>query len=462
MAGDGSFEGTAAWLRGQWSNPGDIFTILLLIGGDIVQTAIAQLCAGPVPGLTPVSFSFGWVTYAVSAMLSAVGNNRLMPSPEVDCIIINAKSGFARTNYSWILSRMLRDFDHWRPALCDRLEQEKLNELREINRSSAKPRDEDEIRVALRVSVWECNSATGRGSGDVIYWIGLFVTAVQFGIAAIPWGLYGEWYTFFVIGAGTALAYAGGALPQWWDEKVGIRKLKYTDTTKERKDVFLTEGNGSHDAILILGCEGGLDLEALAASQRELRSPWTTRVLSFTLAICWIALLISVSGWEQHTWYVLAAGMLGLVHNVIVAGVPRQPQAFGIDLVHRETIVEGKVMQVLRLVEESHPRAGAALLEIFFPGKLFPREQLMWEYAERRAEAWKENSKKVGHVARTEAWPMPPLQSPLPKKDGKKDDSDIPESGPYTYDGGPSNWDSRPQAVLGASRPSKDHVVTVE
>ncbi len=61
MADDGSFEGTAAWLRGQWSNPSDIFTILLLIGGDIVQAAIAQLSAGPVSGLTPVSFSFGWV-----------------------------------------------------------------------------------------------------------------------------------------------------------------------------------------------------------------------------------------------------------------------------------------------------------------------------------------------------------------------------------------------------------------
>ena len=52
---------TGAWLRDQWSNPSDIFTILLIIGGDVVQVAIAQLCAGPVPGLTPVSFSFGWV-----------------------------------------------------------------------------------------------------------------------------------------------------------------------------------------------------------------------------------------------------------------------------------------------------------------------------------------------------------------------------------------------------------------
>nr|POE46975.1 hypothetical protein CFP56_00307 [Quercus suber] len=56
-----TFAGTAARLNAQWKNPSDIFTILMIIGGDIVKVALAQLCAGPVPYLTPVSFSFGWV-----------------------------------------------------------------------------------------------------------------------------------------------------------------------------------------------------------------------------------------------------------------------------------------------------------------------------------------------------------------------------------------------------------------
>ena len=61
---------TVDFLRGQWSNPADIFTILLIIGGDVVRVAIAQLCAGPVPNLTPVSFSFGWVIFSVLARLT--------------------------------------------------------------------------------------------------------------------------------------------------------------------------------------------------------------------------------------------------------------------------------------------------------------------------------------------------------------------------------------------------------
>ena len=57
-----SVQSTSQWLEGQWSNPSDIFTILLIVGGDIIQVAIAQLSAGPIPYLVPVSFSFGWVT----------------------------------------------------------------------------------------------------------------------------------------------------------------------------------------------------------------------------------------------------------------------------------------------------------------------------------------------------------------------------------------------------------------
>lgn len=41
----------------EWSNPSNYaFTILLLLGGDVIARALAQLAGGPV---TPVAFSFG-------------------------------------------------------------------------------------------------------------------------------------------------------------------------------------------------------------------------------------------------------------------------------------------------------------------------------------------------------------------------------------------------------------------
>ncbi len=40
----------------QWKNPGDVFSVLLLLGGDVVARALAQLSGS---SLTPVAFSFG-------------------------------------------------------------------------------------------------------------------------------------------------------------------------------------------------------------------------------------------------------------------------------------------------------------------------------------------------------------------------------------------------------------------
>lgn len=46
----------AAELRRQWTEPTDVISVLLLLGGEIVNKALAQLAGGIV---TPVTFSFG-------------------------------------------------------------------------------------------------------------------------------------------------------------------------------------------------------------------------------------------------------------------------------------------------------------------------------------------------------------------------------------------------------------------
>jgi hypothetical protein len=40
----------------QWTHPGDVFSVLLILGGDVVGRALAQLTGGR---LTPPTFSFG-------------------------------------------------------------------------------------------------------------------------------------------------------------------------------------------------------------------------------------------------------------------------------------------------------------------------------------------------------------------------------------------------------------------
>lgn len=40
----------------QWKNPSDVFSVLLILGGDVVARALAQLAGS---GIAPVAFSFG-------------------------------------------------------------------------------------------------------------------------------------------------------------------------------------------------------------------------------------------------------------------------------------------------------------------------------------------------------------------------------------------------------------------
>ncbi|EEB99951.1 hypothetical protein MPER_00236, partial [Moniliophthora perniciosa FA553] len=59
-----------------WKNPSDTLSILLIIGGDVVLKALAQLSGRK---LVPVAFSFGWVAYSFNTLMSIFGDGRLMP-----------------------------------------------------------------------------------------------------------------------------------------------------------------------------------------------------------------------------------------------------------------------------------------------------------------------------------------------------------------------------------------------
>lgn len=94
-----------------WRNPGDILFLLLLIGDNTVQQAIAQLFGVYVQPykrlpriyVTFVAFSFGWVACALTSLTSAIGDKQLMP-PTPDCPTMMA-------NRSWLLGRTLHEYE---------------------------------------------------------------------------------------------------------------------------------------------------------------------------------------------------------------------------------------------------------------------------------------------------------------------------------------------------------------
>ncbi|EWZ79010.1 hypothetical protein FOWG_16788 [Fusarium oxysporum f. sp. lycopersici MN25] len=375
----------------QWKNPSDVFSVLLILGGDVVARALAQLVGSRI---TPVAFSFGWVAYAISAVVGAIGENKLMPLPDTSCEVINAKSGYKRGNTSWIIGRIVRDYDEWKDekvserlktmlAAKDKFDREKANT--EIPGSGDKlkyPKN-----AGLCISVYEAGEAQmGTPGYDFVYWLGFGTTILQLGIAAIPCGIFGDWGIFLITVSGILLSFATGSLPQWKEEKWACRD-------KSKKDVILTKGNGSQHAILILGAGKGFDLEDLATGQTtDISAPGTTRFALIGLAALWILLLITASGIKQNTWFLLAIGGVGILQNIVVAGKMRHPAAYGMPLTFVKVIGSPKVMDTLFEVEEKYPYAGANMVDTFFSGgKLRDYEEKRWENLAKDAEArWKE------------------------------------------------------------------------
>ncbi|KAF9463934.1 hypothetical protein BDZ94DRAFT_1282335 [Collybia nuda] len=368
----------------QWSNPGDILSLLMIIGGEVIQRALAQVGGGI---LTPVTFSFGWVAYAFNSLTFVVGGGNIMPSADHETLLINGKQGYVRENRSWILGRAVRDFDHWMPKTVDEVLQQMLTDAEQYDREAArKSGGEDPFknykreRAGLCISIFKTSDAVlkvpGVPSNDWVYYSGIFVALLQLGVAAIPVALSGQWSVILITASGTLLAFASGALPQWGAEKWKCRRRE--------KTVTLTEGNGAQHAIVIIGQSGALDLEDLATGSGERSMVLSTRACLVTLLVLWIMLLISVSGLEESRWFVILVGSIGMVHNVVVAGAPRRPEAFGLHLEFVKVIGNVKAMKALMALEETYPRVGASLVPIFFPGKLRKDEETFWNEQEKK------------------------------------------------------------------------------
>ncbi|CAO2647118.1 Nn.00g080400.m01.CDS01 [Neocucurbitaria sp. VM-36] len=359
-----------------WSQPGDVFSVLLILGGDIVHRALAQLVG---TRITPVTFSFGWVSYAVSALYTSVSNASLMP-PGSECpiLVFTAKNGYVRANNSWVLSRLLRDFESW----MDIAVRNKLDEIMRARHNYMKSHARKGTTIpmpkksGLCISIYEPSGTRKAGDPtlDYVYWSGPFVVSIQLAVAAVPIIVSRDWSTMVITAIGSVLAFLTGALPHW-------RKEKWFGRRNAMNSYILTRGNGAQHALMIIGNKHGLNLEDLAVGAENLDTAsagWTTRASMFTLSCLWIALLIGAAGLSQPSWYLLCVGGIGMLQNLLVAGWRRQPGALGIHLKFRGVIGHMSTMDALLELETQYPNAGRSLLRTFFPGTLFPDEEAKW------------------------------------------------------------------------------------
>ncbi|KAK5998587.1 hypothetical protein PT974_00968 [Cladobotryum mycophilum] len=356
-----SSEFTAQWIR-----PGDIFSVLLILGGDVIQLACAAMASGSSIPPNPVTFSFGWVAYSVSSLLlSAIGSNRLISfPPEIELKVINLKSGAQRSNNSWLLGRFVKTYSYWMPPEVRPCHSNKTVRSKSVDEENTFAGNEKplsallDVPYALCVAVycWREDSSPGIPTRDLVWWSGYIVSLIQLGIATIPLCLYGDWAILLAIGSGTILAYSSASLPQWRKEKWNSRRSKMP--------IALMQGNGVHHVIIIDGGYNGLDLEALAAGLRVIDSR-STRISIFLLSFLWLALLVSCTGIRANTWYLLATGGIVLKRS-------------DLESEEGEVFAEPKVMWTLMRLELKYKGYGKIFLNEFFPGKLLDWEKEWW------------------------------------------------------------------------------------
>lgn len=330
-----------ALIKEDWSNPSDILSILTVIGGDIVQGALTQLTSSH-RFFAPVAFSFGWVAYSFSAILAAIGSHRLAPDPDCPCVLIDVSTGYARDVKSWVLSRLVRDYEF--PG-----EQPPGLTITFYHTSPVKP--------------------TGVPGRDWLYYSGVIVIIAQLGIAVIPGVLFGNWLILILTFGGLCLIQVHASLPQWRKELWGARPV----AEGKQEVVSLTKGNGSSYVMVIRSDGVGLRLVDLAAG-REVSSRTTVPAI-FLLSILWLVHLFCMTGVVNNSWYSFLIGGLGMLQNAVASGARRRPQASGFHLDKVHEIHNKKVFVALKEAEEVERKVGIQLTDIFFPGGLRPEEE---------------------------------------------------------------------------------------
>ena len=328
-------------------------------------------------------------------LLTPSKNQRNKPKDKA----VNIKSGNVIENRSWVLDRILRDWDYWKPYEVRQDEEEKHRQwadggTRSQNTSSGSDSgqnktaklqageaddedvdDDKEYAQSLRIIFFRSGPShkQARPSKDRLWYSGVATAVLQHGIAAIPCGLDGNWAPLMIAFIGTILAFTTGALPQFGKEKWDCKR-------RSNKTVALMLGNAQGlvtDILVVRGQGKGLDLEDLAKGgrwhtqtlSREQVTVWPwTRMATGTLAACWIVLLITAAGVKGNSWYLLGLGTLGLVQNTFVAGSPRTPGANGIHLEYEGLISEGDVKETLGACKERWPDVGRTLMKVVLNG----------------------------------------------------------------------------------------------
>lgn len=296
-----------------------------------------------IPGISP--FSLEWPRY----LISLLSHKSAPPAHDWPSTVINVKSGYSRTNRSAAIEHLLQSH-------------------------SGKPTSR-----GLTLTFLYTSRFPGMPTGDVVGWSAAVTAAAQ---VAVAWvlqhkGIASDNVLPIVI-SGIGLSFVGGLIVLFRHTD-GLRTARSVPPHR-REVVCITNGNGSTDAVVVATEAGGAKLEDIAGGRSgPLNVTYSAAVT--VLLMLWAAVFVRLTSLHvADAWCVLGLGALGAVHTMYAARTWRGAAALGFKFEDaRKMIVhDDKVMQALMRAEEIESGVGSALLPVFFPGPLRPKEEEWW------------------------------------------------------------------------------------
>ncbi|EIW52539.1 uncharacterized protein TRAVEDRAFT_52983 [Trametes versicolor FP-101664 SS1] len=318
-------------------NPSTILPILMVLGADVLRRSQS------VPGVAP--FSIGWPEF----LLDLLARGRSTLPVESPCTVINARSGYARTNRSAVLEHLLRSHNT------------------------------TPTRGGLTLTFLYTSQRPGIPGNDIVSYTALATVFLQLAAAGVlPILGIGSDHILTITASGTILSTAAGLLLRRQQQR---ELCTAREVPASRRDVVcITSGNGSAEAIVVVNEGGGVRIEDLAAGRAGQLGIAGSLGLG-VLVVLWAAVLLALTALESvDAWCVLALCGAGTTYTTYAARKWRGGAALGFKFAEeRKTVVRAdKVMEVLMKAEELETGVGSALLPVFFPGALRPEEELWW------------------------------------------------------------------------------------
>ncbi|KAI0738287.1 hypothetical protein C8Q80DRAFT_1113892 [Daedaleopsis nitida] len=317
---------------------GVLLCLYLSLTSDILPRAQS------VPGGS--AFCIEWPRY----LISLLSRKNAPPAHDWPSTVVNVKSGYARTNRSSTLEHLLQSHSD-QPG-----------------------------RRGLTVTFLYTSKFPGHPKADGLRLGALAVALVQIGLSEAMYACgVASRMTFFVTVAGATLSFLGDWIMQR-QKRIELSTARAVGPNT-RDVVLITSGNGSSDAVVVVTEQGGAKIEDIAGGRASGLDAVSAAAVAVLLAL-WSALFAAFVRLDvADALCVLGLAVLGTAHAMCAARTWRGAAALGFEFAEGCTTVvhEEKVMQALMRAEEIESGVGLALLPVFFPGPLRPKEEEWWD-----------------------------------------------------------------------------------